>query len=244
MENEIALEANIPTEQNAEQPSECNELQSEELQDVKQEIKIPIKYNKRNIELSVEQASELAQKGMKFDDMRSVMDKLSYLSASTGKSTQKLIDDLFEQKENELSERMREMAGDDEQLFERLLELEHSKHEKAYKRVLDGQEQAVKDEINAQNERIATEFIELNKVFPEIDNVNAIPSSTFEIAKENNISLLDAHLRYRHYENLKIERARREQENAADSSAGSQISSAISQDKVEDALLKGIWSNN
>ncbi len=247
MDKEIALEETTPTEQPNEQ-TVANDLpvqdEGESMTDEPKELKIPIKYNKQHIELSVEQASELAQKGMKFDDMRSVMDKLSYLSASTGKSTQRLIDDLFDEKEKELSDRVREMAGDDEALFSKLLEYEHSKHQKAYEKVLGKQSDIEDFNRNAENERIAEQFIELSKEFPEIEKVSAVPKQTFEIALKNNISLFDAHLRYKHYEDAKIKRAEKEQEFAALSSAGSQQSSAISTDNVQDALIKGIWSKN
>lgn len=251
MENEIALEETVPTEQNEKElpvedvkAMQANGNSIEEIPSNITDVKIPVKYNKQHIELSVEQASELAQKGMKFDDMRSVMDKLAYLSASTGKSAEKLIDALLEKNEKELSDRARELAGDDEVLFSKLLALEHSKNKKAFERALNTQKELKREKENLDNERIAEQFIELNKEFPEIDNVNAIPKQTFEIAVNNGISLLDAYLRYKHREDIRVKTAQQEQKLAAQSSVGSQRSSVLTENNLEDAFAKGVWSRN
>ena len=253
MENEIALEETTPTEQTKQTDSQsdgdldCAEDSANQVENNPQqadEIKIPVKYNKQQIELSVEQASELAQKGMKFDDMRSVMDKLAYLSAVTRKSTQKLVDALVESNENELAQRLREMAGDDEVLFSKLLTHEHNKHKTAFERAFMAQKEDEFAKINAENEQLADQFIELNKEFPEIDKVSDVPQQVFEIAAQKNISLLDGYLRYRHYEDAKLMTAQQDNNLAAQSSAGSQMSGVLRVNVLEDALLKGIWNRN
>lgn len=249
MENEIALEETMPKEQ------ETTEVSSDEVQDDENveelqiaekdaQVTVPVKYNKQLINLSIEQAGQLAQKGMKFDDMRTVMDKLAYLSAAKGQSADKFLDALVEQNENELEKRIKEIAGDDETLFSKLLELEHEKHKTAFNRVLQAQnERALKDEQD-ENERIAEQFIELSKEFPHLDNVKAVPQQVFEIAANNGISLLDGYLRYKHFEDTKVKAAQQDELNAAQSSVGSQRSSVVRKNDVQDAFVKGIWNRN
>ena len=141
MEKEIALEETMPKEQETTEVSSGDVQDNQNVEELPvaekdKEVTVPVKYNKQMINLSIEQAGQLAQKGMKFDDMRTVMDKLAYLSVANGQSADKFLDALVEQNENELEKRIKEIAGDDEALFSKLLELEHAKHKTAFDRVL------------------------------------------------------------------------------------------------------------
>ena len=244
MEEQTVLEETEPAEQTAESAEEAKSEPDAERAEEKAGnpvFTVPVKYNKQKMELTVQQAATLAQKGMKFDEMKGALDKLSYLSAAAGMNSEQLLDSIIESKEKELADRARKMAGDDDELFARLMELEHGKQKNAYERFLDAQRSLEDDGKSDESRKIAEEFLELKKEFPEIAGIADLPEQVLRMSAEKGVSLLDGYLRYRHRENAKIKAASEAQKTAADSSTGSLNSKAQDADNITDAFLKGIW---
>ena len=58
-------------------------------------IFIPVKYNKQVMNLDIESASELVQKGMKFDSIKEYFEQLKNIAKSKGKSIPEFLGILF-----------------------------------------------------------------------------------------------------------------------------------------------------
>ena len=260
MDENIALEETIPTEQEtAVQTEEAKAGENENPGNLTEdtdplslpetgkkdiEVTVPIKFNKESRQLSIEEAAVLAQKGLKFDSMKGVMDKLAYLSASTGKSAEQLINSVLEANEQALSDKVRKLAGNDETLYSKLLALEHGKYQKAFDRVVAAQNAAEQERVKSDNLRVAEEFVELKKEFPEIGEIDSVPEQVLRAAYEDGVKLLDGYLRFKHSEEKKIMAAQKSGAAAAQSSTGSQKTAQSAAESVEDALIKGVWSRN
>ena len=270
MEENIALEETIPTEQQPEATEEIvtdttqsteetdgneteateteqTEAQSADTLDETEEqaaVVIPVKYNKEYRELSIEEASTLAQKGLKFDSIAPMLQQINYIAASEGKTPAQIVQELYDSRETNLRQSLGERVNFDEELVEKLMELEHSKAKNAYEAMLKAQEDAEKEEKDGINTRLATEFSELQAEFPEFKEFKSVPKSVIDFAVKKNISLYDAYLRHKHTENKKQANAAAVQTKSAKATTGSQASATQSaSDTVDDALLRGIWGH-
>ena len=71
-------------------------------------------------------------------------------------------------------------------------------------------------------QRLAQEYIELSREFPgKFSEFKHVPQSVVNEAIKQNISLMDAYLRFQHREGAKTQKAKTQQEAAKQSSAGS-----------------------
>ena len=270
MDENIALEETIPTEQQPEATeenvtettqstegtdgteTEATETEQTEAEsadatdetDEQSAVIIPIKYNKEYRELSIEEASNLAQKGLKFDSIAPMLQQINYIAASEGKTAAQVVQEMYDLREKNLRQALGERVNFDEELVEKLMELEHGKAKKAYEAMLQAQENAEKEEKDGINTRLANEFSELQAEFPEMKEFKSVPKSVVDVAVKKNISLYDAYLRYKHTENKKQANSAAVQTKAAKAATGSQASAAQSaSDTVDDALLRGIWGH-
>lgn len=233
----------LPKENEAEEIREVCDCRQQEPQenDDTSEIKIPVKFNKQKMMLSCDEASVLAQKGMKFDKMKNTLDKLSYLGAVNGQSTDEYIDSLIAKREEEIQSIARQQANGDEELYKKLIELEHYENQSAYEKISNAKQNENVSDNSDELERLADEFIELKERVPSISSLDDVSDEVVKIAAESGICLFDAYLRHEFFEKQSIERAIDDQKNAKNSSTGSQSSAVSAAQNLEDALLKGIW---
>lgn len=87
-------------------------------------------------------------------------------------------------------------------------------------------------------QRLAEEFLVLAEEFPQFAAPNQLPDGVLEMAVEQNISLLDAYLRYRLQEEKKVAAAAEMRQQAAKRSAGSLSRGAAERPPEEDAFLR------
>lgn len=87
-------------------------------------------------------------------------------------------------------------------------------------------------------QRLAEEFLVLAEEFPQFAAPNQLPEGVLEMAVEQNISLLDAYLRYRLQEEKKVAAAAEMRQKAAKQSAGSLSRGAAERLPEEDAFLR------
>ena len=87
-------------------------------------------------------------------------------------------------------------------------------------------------------QRLAEEFLVLAEEFPQFAAPNQLPEGVLEMAVEQNISLLDAYLRYRLQEEKKVAAAAEMRQQAAKQSAGSLSRGAAERPPEEDAFLR------
>ncbi len=209
-------------------------------------LTIPVRYNHKNRVLTVEQAQVLAQKGMKFDELSPVLDKLRFLAAADGVSLAGLADALLERREKQRYQALLDECGGNEALAGRLFEAEQAKAQEQF-RAARADEQAAADAADKQADdalvrRLADEFVGLQAQFPALTAFGQLPRPVLDMAVRQDLPLLDAYLRHRHAEARKIAAARAAQERAATASAGSQAAGAgETANPTIDAMLAGVW---
>lgn len=181
-----------------------------------QPLTIPVTYNHEEMNLTVEEAAPLIRRGMMYHE------KLHRLASDCGKDVETFITDLYKASEDATYNRLLEEADGNESIAKRLLELEKQKQNAAYKKAQDDEkaaEQAAKDSLN---DRLASDFIELQAEFPEYGKFSDLPKAVVKMAVDKNISLYDALLRHERAESKKIDTAKQQQAQAAAASVGSQ----------------------
>ena len=162
-ENENKVTTPQETEQNENAPTTAPQVE---------EPFVPVKYNKEVINLSLEKAGELAQKGMKFEALSDELSLLKELATKSGKTVMQFLSSLKLQSDDATVNSLKEKCGDDAALLNEVTKL-FSKNEAD-----DG-------------------FAELQKHFPEIKSREDLPQSVLENASLCARPLLDEFLRYR-----------------------------------------------
>ena len=201
-----------------------------------------VRYNHKDRELSREEAVTLAQKGMKYDSMTSVLDDLEYLSAIKEKPLNELLKEYISAEENAHKKSIVDMYGDDEKLVDMFMEKyrqeTQQKFESAKTTKQKAEEEAEKKAVETLEGRIADEFVILKKEFPEIADISDVPKAVLKEA-ENGTHLLDAYLRYKHQEKKKIDAEKQTAASNSKSTAG-RMAGGENSDPIMTAFLNGL----
>lgn len=185
----------------------------------KEQFFIPVKFNKEVRNLTIDEAVDLAQKGLKFNAISKDYEVLRSMANENNKSVSKYLEDLKTERDNQRLENLTEKCGGDRELAEHILELE----------------KGIKDNLDSDIE-------EVREFFPEIKSVEQLPKEVLENSELHGRSLLDEYLRY----SLKEKRLREEeiknQKFADGASSGSQTDRAGAQSPEALEFLKGLWN--
>ncbi len=185
-----------------------------------EQIKIPVKFNKQIIKLSLEEAANLCQKGMKFDLISKELVRLKELATAEKLNISDFLSMLENKKLQTRRETLIEKCGGDTALADYILELEG----------------ASPTESNA-------DFEEVKKYFPEFKNVSDLPEAVKEAAELKGSRLLDELLRYRLKKQRSIDAAKNKQYDADFASIGSQREAlSVDYDPAKLQFLKGLWN--
>lgn len=206
-ENENKVTTPQETEQNENAPTTAPQVD---------EPFVPVKYNKEVINLSLEKAGELAQKGMKFEALSDELSLLKELATKSGKTVMQFLSSLKLQSDDAMVNSLKEKCGDDAALLNEVTKL-FSKNEAD-----DG-------------------FAELQKHFPEIKSREALPQSVLENASLCARPLLDEFLRYRLLQEKAVKENLLSQQRARLSSTGSLINKSGGENPEAAEFLKGLW---
>lgn len=181
------------------------------------EVLIPVKYNKETKMLNIDEASRLAQLGLKFEAISENYDTLKALAQGENKSVSGFLQELKNIKSESRRQTLLEKCGGDGELAEHILKLEGEKGNEN-----DG-------------------FSELREYFPSFKSREDLPEQVVENAELKGTLLLDEYLRFCLCERMKTKEAARLQKSAQISSVGSQLSRSGAVDPEAAEFLKGIW---
>lgn len=184
----------------------------------KAEQLIPIKYNKETKMITVDEASRLAQLGLKFEAVSENYDTLKELAQGENKSIKGYLDGLKAGKNESRRLELLEKCGGDADLAEHIMMLENGNK---------------KENDNG--------FSELQLYFPNFKSREDLPKQVVESAELNGTLLLDEYLRFCLSERQRVKEAARLQKSAQNSSVGSQMSKSYAVDPEAAEFLKGIW---
>ena len=179
-------------------------------------IKIPIKFNKETRNLTLEEATTLAQKGLKFESIEKEYNLLKQLALRENKSIPLYIAELDRRYNEEKKQSLTEKCGGNEELAEHILSLENEK------KAGDG-------------------FDELTSAFPEIKSKKNLPREVLDNAELKGTLLLDEYLRYLLSQKRNAQTVARKQREGEKSSTGSLINRRDSQTSETEEFLKGLW---
>lgn len=209
---------------------------------------LEVKFNKENRVLNREEAVSFAQKGILYDSMKPLFDKMDILRAESGVSREAYVDALFKEHESAQMAKCREKAGDDEELYNSLLELNKMKAEKSYESLLESEKAAAKKaeaERYAANEgKLKREYELLVSDFPDAPEMDKLPVSVLKSAEEGE-NLLLAYYRHLHSEQEKIKAAKIKETEAAEATVGrASTVSHHSETDVISAMLSGVGTDD
>lgn len=185
----------------------------------KNDWKVRVKFNKEIRELSMDEASALAQKGLKYDTVSGELERLRVLAKSNGKNITDFITELENQIRNAHKNDLMESCSGNSELVDRIIELE-------------GGKQA--DEILG--------LTELINEFPEIKSVKDVPEAVLSTVEMKGGNLFDAYLRYLHQQKRQAKRHIEESAKTAKSSVGSQLGRDFDESVISNEFIKGLWN--
>lgn len=185
----------------------------------KNDLKICVKFNKEMRELSMDEASALAQKGLKYDTVKDELERLKKIAASSGKNITDFITEMENQKKNAHKNDLLESCSGNEELVNRIIELEGN---------------SVNDEILG--------FSELRNEFPNIKEIADVPGEVLEEIEIKGGNLFDAYLRYLHKQTRQATRYMEQKNKTEQSSVGSQLGHGSTVSNANEEFIKGLWN--
>ncbi len=180
------------------------------------EIFVPIKFNKEILNLSLDKAQELAQKGMKFDMISADYEALKRLAKADGKNVGEFVAWLLANEKSRRLNEITEKCGGDSEFAEHILKLEASEEQ-------------------------PRGFAELKESFPKINSIEDLPQSVVEAATLKGTLLLDEYLRYLHKQDTAIKESIKKQREAQQSAMGSLTNTGGAQSPETAEFLRGLW---
>ena len=204
-----------------------------------------VRYNHADRSLTEEEARRYAQMGMKYEDTKSIYDRLDYGAALAGVSVDKFVDDIIAKPENEYRKQLEEMYGVGSQEVEIGMDVWRAKQKADYQKVIDDRKQR---EAQAEEQkktdiriRLADEYIELKREIPDVPEYENLPDSVIREAASGKRDLLSCYLRWERQENIKIEAAKKTEQAANNASAGQMQTSENRDGSLADAFGAGVW---
>ena len=201
-----------------------------------------IRFNHEDRHLTMQEAATLSQKGLAYEDTVSAVRRLA---ASRGQTVKEFLSKLSEAQEAADLDRLKRDCGGNEEAARRLLSAEKEKVAGAVQKMLDDEKAESEADIQAERERIAAQFEELQDMFPdEIKAVKDIPKKVIQIASEKKISLTDAYLRFKHQNATRAAQNAAQAKKAATASAGTMKTETDNgAESSISAMMRGIWGH-
>ena len=181
-----------------------------------EQVKIPIKFNKETKNLTLEEATTLAQKGLKFESIEKEYNLLKQLASRENKSIPNYIAELERRYNEEKKQSLTEKCGGNQEIAEHNLALEKEK------KASDG-------------------FEELSTAFPEIKSKENLPQEVLNNAELKGTLLLDEYLRYLLSQKRNAQTIAQKQREGEKTSTGSLINNKDSHTSETEEFLKGLW---
>ncbi len=195
---------------------ENTENTTPDLQESEQkEITIPVKYNKEIKELSLADATALAQKGLKFESIEKDFGALKELAARESKSVPAFISNLCDRYNEDKRKALIEECGGNEEIAEKLLSLENSQNTNGLQ--------------------------ELTEAFPEIKSLEDLPEEVLEKTELKGTLPLDEYLRYLLQQNRNKKAFAAKLQQSEKASTGSLLNLRGTDNPETEEFLRGLW---
>lgn len=237
------IETTEVTEVEDTKPTEETQEQTEETKDNQEQPKIKVKYNHEEKELTLEEATLLAQKGMNYDKLTSQLAALQnskglqYLNKLASRSNSNIDDlvDYWEQRDEQEQLNQLIQANIPEEYAKEMLESrkfrEQTKAQEAEKKAREAEEAKQTAELN--------DFINL---YPDL-KPDAIPKEVWDYRNQNGKSLAEAMMWHENKELKKqVQILKQNEENRKKALVGGVTYHGGNEAAQEDEFLKGFNS--
>lgn len=203
---------------------------------------LTVRYNHEDKPLTQAEAITLAQKGMHYDTLHG---KLDYLASLQRVDVNTFVERMLEAPEAAYRKHLEDLYGEDSEDIEIGMNIFREKQADNYKKYVADRDKAVKDKVENEKKttqsRLAEEFIELQREFPEVAEFKDLPDSVIVEASQGKRDLMSCYLKYLHTENKRIKAAEVTAAAASISSAGSMSSAGGEISNEERQFLAGLW---
>lgn len=203
---------------------------------------LEVKFNKKKISLSREEAVTLAQKGMKYDQIYGDLQKLRDHAARNGKSLSEFVKGLEEAEIDVIRQQCRETADGNEEYEQLLFDKALKERDIKLQEYNDGVAAKEKQEQETLENKIADGIIAINKLNPEIKEVSQLPEGVLQRAEEEGISIREAYLLQEFNNRKAVEAAENAEKSAKEKSSGSLKDTAGEEmNSTDKEFLRGLW---
>lgn len=193
-----------------------------------------VRFNHQDMILSPDEAVEYAQKGLKLESLKPMIDELNYLAYLRGKSPDDTIREFIDL-ENKIKEaQLKEQFKDDENAFTSALRQYKDANELKRKELFCGD-----SKIKELNEKsLCDGFFKLKEKCPEIDSFDKIPQEVLKNAGKQDLLL--SYLQFFHDEQMKIQKNENLKNENLLAASGELRSGSDSENSLLAQFIKGI----
>ena len=195
-----------------------------------------VQHNHEDLNLTEAEAIDWIQIGMA---SKAMLETAKRAAALKGTDVKSFIESFEKAEDDAYRAELEAKHGDDIDTINGLMELYQSKKNDKVKAAEDEANRQEQERKSVLESRLADEFIELQKEFPEIARFEELPQSVKASAAKGG-KLLSEYLLFKHSESKKAEAAKAAAEATQKASAGT-MASAESISSVESALMEGLW---
>lgn len=181
------------------------------------EILIPVKFNKEVRNLTLEEATLLSQKGMKFDAIEKQWERIKAFAKEDNFTTSQFLDALENMRTEKRIKELTDECGGNSEMAKKFLLLEKQESSQSF------------------GEKDFKEY------FPDKE-ISDLPEEVLNRAKQNNSNILDEYLRFKARKDAEEEKQKQKLKENAESAVGSQKDSGIYRAPENEEFIRGIWN--
>ena len=229
--------ATAPQEQTAEAASEVEGgTSAKTAEDGTPAPFMTVQHNHEDLNLTEAEATDWIQIGMA---SKAMLETARRAAALKGMDVKSFIESFEKAEDDAYRAELEAKHGDDIDTINGLMELYQSKKDDKVKAAELEAKRQEQERKNTLESRLADEFIELQKEFPEVEQFGDLPKSV-KSAAANGKNLLSEYLRFKHSEAKKAEAAKAAAEAAKQASTGN-MSTVEGHISAMDALMSGLY---
>ena len=198
-----------------------------------------IRFNHEDKGLTQDEAKAWAQKGMLYEPSYNALVRAA---AAYGKKPDEFIADIEKADRDRYENDLREKYGDDDDVVEKMLKLYDLERKDRIDSAERAEQERIATEKQSLEQRLADEFVTLQKEFPNLTSFDKLPQSVIKAASDG-MPLGYAFLLHQHFESKKKTEAENSAKAAENSSTGAMNTADDKENGSMDAFQRGFWSS-
>ena len=203
------------------------------------------------VEFSRSEALKLINQGQKFNENAENLELLDMIAAASSKAdginysdVSEFVVSLKSAIDDSLYQECLNDTDGDEEIAKELFEARKAKRDKHYSEILANRQAQREEKNKEKTQRVADEFLDLQKEFPEFASYADLPKEVKEYAQKNDVSLLSAKLLIDHRNKRAAEKVNAQAENNRKNELGSFSSSDNSGESAEVLAMRSAFNKD